>query len=141
MHKSVILAVVSLLFVASPLVMFGTSLQTSSGNLYSGLQTTEYSSQNSIQTIPINQEEMQKQQYETLQLMALEKQNQNDESQINVQSQQNQNDESQINVQSQQEDLEQLSIITQEKMQQQQYENFKQLLESVRNNQIQVNQN
>ena len=141
MHKSVILAVVSLLFVASPLVMFGTSLQTSSGNLYSGLQTTEYSSQNSIQTIPINQEQMQKQQYETLQLMALEKQNQNDESQTTVQPQQNQNDESQKTVQPQQEDLKQLSIITQEKMQQQQYENFKQLLESVRNNQIQVNQN
>jgi hypothetical protein len=126
MHKSVILAVVSILFVASPLVMFGTSLQTSSGNQYTGLHTTDYSSQNSMQTIPINQQQMQKQQYENLQLMAIE--------------QQNQDNESQITVQPQQDDSKQLSIITQEKMQQQQYENFKQLLETVRNNQIQVNQ-
>ena len=140
MHKSVILAVVSILFVASPLVMFGTSLQTSSGNQYSGLQTTDYSNQNSMQTIPINQQQMQKQQYENLQLMALEQQNQNNESQITVQPQQNQDNESQITVQPQQDDSKQLSIITQEKMQQQQYENFKQLLETVRNNQIQVNQ-
>ena len=127
MHKSVILAVVSLLFVASPLVMFGTSLQqTSSGDQYSGLQTTDYSSQNVMQTIPINQQQMQTQQYENLKQMALETQNQDNESQITVQPQQD--------------GPKQLSIITQEKMQQQQYENFKQLLESVRNNQIQVNQ-
>lgn len=107
--------------------MFGTSLQqTSSGNQYSGLQTTDYSSQNAMQTIPINQQQMQTQQYENLKQMALETQNQDNESQITVQPQQD--------------GPKQLSIITQEKMQQQQYENFKQLLESVRNNQIQVNQ-
>ncbi|MGE0243836.1 MAG: hypothetical protein AB7F53_08590 [Nitrososphaeraceae archaeon] len=126
MHKSVILAVVSLLFVASPLVMFGTSLQTSSGNQYSGLQTTDYSSQNTIQTIPVSQEQMQQQQFENLQLMSIDKQNQNNESQITIQPQQD--------------ELKELSIITQEKMQQQQYENFKQLMESVRDNQIQVTQ-
>ena len=126
MHKSVILAVVSLLFVASPLVMFGTSLQTSSGNQYSGLQTTDYSSQNTVQTIPVNQEQMQQQQFENLQLMSIDKQNQNKESQITTQPQQD--------------ELKELSIITQEKMQQQQYENFKQLMESVRDNQIQVTQ-
>jgi hypothetical protein len=125
MHKSVILAVVSLLFVTSPLVMFGTSLQTSSENQYLGLKTTDYSNQNSLQTVPVNQEKMQQQQFKNLQLMSLEKQNQNSESQITIQPQQ---------------EDKQLSIITQEKMQQQQYDNFKQLLQSVRDKQIQVNQ-
>jgi preprotein translocase subunit SecF len=126
MHKSVILALVSLVFVASPLVMFGTSLQAGSEFQNSEIQTTDFSSQNSVQTIPIDQEQMQQQQFENLQLMSL--------------GEENQNNESQITVQPQQEELKELSIITQEKMQQQQYENFKQLMESVRDKQIQVTQ-
>jgi hypothetical protein len=103
MHKSVLLAVVAFLFIATPSMIFGATQQTQ-----------------------ITQEQMQQQQYENFkQTMPLS-------------VQQNQMNETQMTPQSQHQENEQLSIITQEKMQQQQFENFKELLSSVRDKQIDV---
>ena len=108
MHKSVLLTVVALLFIATPSMIFGATQQTTP------------------QLSQITQEQMQQQQYENFkQTMPLS-------------VQQNQVNETQMTPQSQQQENEQLSIITQEKMQQQQFENFKELLSSVRDKQIQV---
>ena len=130
MHKSVLLAVVASLLIASPLTIFGISEQEKSIQQIqnSVKQIADSTTQQKSKQLPtITQEKMQKEQLEKLQQLSLGVQNQENELQMMEEDP------------SQQESKE-LSIITQEKMQQEQFDKFKKLLKSVRDKQITVTQ-
>ena len=128
MHKSVLLAVVASLLIASPLTMLGISEQSVQQNQNSVTQMADSTTQQESKQLPtLTQNQMQQQQLEKLQ-------------QLSLGAQQTQNDELQMTeeIESQQEEDKKLSIISQEKMQQAQFEKFKQLLNSVRDKHITV---
>ena len=128
MHKSVFLAVVASLLIASPLTMLGISEQSIQQNQNSVTQIADSTTQQEGKQLPtLNQKQMQEQQFEKFKQLSIGiNQNQKNEPQM-----------TEVEEGSQQED-QQLSIISQEKMQQEQYENFKELLKSVRDKHITV---
>jgi hypothetical protein len=127
MHKSVLLAVVASLLIASPLTMLGISAEQSvQQNQNSVIQMADSTTQQESKQLPtLTQKQMQQQQLEKLQ-------------QLSLGAQQTQNDELQMTEDESQQEDKKLSIISQEKMQQAQFDKFKELLNSVRDKHITV---
>ena len=141
MHKSVTTALIALLLIASPLMMFGTS----DSNIFSkAMAIEEDGSETDIKSFIKSNDESEGNDESSDEgndesSDAIQQNQNNDEPQPVVdtsqpiqQSQNNEPQQQQQTTKQSQQGNKQLSIISQEEMQQQQYENFKKLYESIK---------